>query len=323
MKKISLLGLLSFFCVIITSAQDQGIDKEDTRLLSQPAISDSKIAFIYAEDLWVANKNGSNPKRLTVDEGIEQNPIFSPDGKTIAFSAEYDGNTDVFIVPTEGGIPKRLTWHPYPDFVRDFTPDGRKVLFLSQRDVFTNRYGRLFKVDIEDGNVEPLKIPNANWADYNQDGSFIAYTPISDRFEQWKNYRGGTATRIWIYDTKTYEVSEIPKPEEGSNDSNPHWLNNKVFFRSDRDGEFNIYSYDPLSKEVAKHTSFEDFPVLDLYANDEQIIFEQAGYLHILDPNSGNTSRIKVGIATDLLELRPRFVKGDEYVRDVDYRLLQ
>ncbi|QYA24293.1 peptidase S41 [Gramella sp. MT6] len=317
MKQITLSGLLSIFFGIICSAQDGGINKEDTRLLSQPAISDSKIAFIYAEDLWVANKDGSNPKRLTVDEGVERNPIFSPDGKSIAFSAEYDGNTDVFIVPTEGGIPKRLTWHPYADIVRDFTPDGKNVLFLSQRSVFTNRYASLFKVDIEQGNVEPLKIPNANWATYNSDGSFIAYTPISDRFDQWKNYRGGTATRIWIYDTKTFEVSEVPKPEGGSNDSNPQWLNNKVFFRSDRDGEFNIYSYDPGVKEVTKHTSFEDFPVLDLYANKGQIIFEQAGYLHTLDPNTGNTSKIKVGIATDLLELRPRFVKGDEYVRGV------
>ena len=318
MKQISLLGLLSFFSLFLTNAQDQGIDNKDTRLLSQPAISDSKIAFIYAEDLWVANKDGSDPKRLTVDEGVERNPVFSPDGKTIALSAEYDGNTDVFIVPTEGGIPKRLTWHPYPDIVRDFTPDGKQVLFLSQRDIFTNRYARLFEVDIQDGTVNPLKIPNAYWAAYNSDKRYLAYTPIADRFEQWKNYRGGTVSRIWIYDTKTYEVSEIPKPEGGSNDSNPQWLGDKVYFRSDRDGEFNIYSFDNASKEVTKHTNFKDFPVLDLYTNEGQIIFEQAGYLHTLEPNSGNIKRIKVGIATDLLELRPRFVSGDEYVRSVE-----
>ncbi|MCM8568863.1 PDZ domain-containing protein [Gramella jeungdoensis] len=315
MKRLSLLALVTFIFIFTTNAQNQGINTEDTRLLWQPAISDSKIAFIYAEDLWVANRDGSNPKRLTVDEGIERDPVFSPDGKTIAFSAEYDGNTDVFVVPTEGGIPKRLTWHPYPDIVRDFTPDGKKVLFLSQRDVFTNRYAKLYNVDIEKGNVEPLKIPHANWADYNSDGSFIAYTPLGDRFNQWKNYRGGTATRIWIYDPETYEISEIPKPEGGSNDSKPQWLNEKVYFRSDRDGEFNIYSYDPASKQVTKHTNFEDFPVTNLSAGKDQIIFSQAGYLHTLDPATGNTSRIKIGIATDLLELRPRFVKGDQYVR--------
>ncbi|MCY2685735.1 S41 family peptidase [Salinimicrobium sp. TH3] len=307
------------FCILLllsglTYAQ---ININDTRLLSQPAMSDSQIAFIYAEDLWVADKNGSNPRRLTVDEGVERNPVFSPDGKTIAFSAEYDGNLDVYVVPAEGGVPKRLTWHPYPDIVRDFTPDGNMVLFTSQRDVFTNRYSSLFNVNIETGNVEPLKIPHANWADYNEDGSKIAYTPLGDRFEQWKHYRGGTTTRIWIYDPETYEVAEVPKPAGGSNDTKPQWLNGKLYFRSDRDGEFNIYSYDPASKAVSRHTNFKDFPVIDLAASRDGIIFEQAGYIHRLDPNSGETNKITVGIATDLLELRPRFVSGDQYVRSV------
>ena len=300
------------FLSIVVNAQ---INTQDTRLLSQPAISGNKIAFIYAEDLWVANRDGSNPKRLTVDEGVERSPIFSPDGKTIAFSAEYDGNIDVYVVPSEGGVPKRLTWHPYPDAVRDFTPDGSKVLFASQRDVFTNRYSSLFEVNIENGNVTPLKIPNAYWASYNNDGSKIAYTPLGDRFEQWKHYRGGTTTRIWIYDPQTFEVTEVPKPEGGSNDTKPQWLQGRLYFRSDRDGEFNIYSYDPAQGTVSKHTDFTDFPVIDLSAGDDEIIFEQAGYLHRLNPQNGQTQKIKIGIATDLLELRPRFVSGEEYVR--------
>ncbi|WP_324720756.1 S41 family peptidase [Salinimicrobium sp. HB62] len=309
---INLPLCLSLFLSLMANAQ---INTQDTRLLSQPAMSDEKIAFIYAEDLWVANRDGSNPKRLTVDEGVERNPVFSPDGSTIAFSAEYDGNIDVYVVPAEGGVPKRLTWHPYPDAVRDFSPDGSKVLFASQRDVFTNRYSSLFEVDIENGNVVPLKIPHANWASYNNDGSKIAYTPLGDRFEQWKHYRGGTTTRIWIYDPETYEVTEVPKPEGGSNDTKPQWLQGKVFFRSDRDGEFNIYSYDPVQGAVSKHTDFKDFPVVDLSAGENEIIFEQAGYLHRLDPQTGRTEKITIGIATDLLELRPRFVSGDKYVR--------
>lgn len=150
---------------------------ENTRLLYQPAISKDKIAFIYAEDLWVANKDGSYPRRLTVDEGVESGPVFSPDGKTIAFSAQYDGNRDVYVIPAEGGIPKRLTWHPGPDVVRDFTPDGKSVLFLSGRNSYTNRYAQLFTVNIATGNDVQLPIPNANWASYNDDGSYIAYTP--------------------------------------------------------------------------------------------------------------------------------------------------
>ena len=305
----------SLFFLLVFNVSAQNVNQQDTRLLSQPAISDSKIAFIYAEDLWVANRDGSNPRRLTVDEGVERNPVFSPDGNQIAFSASYDGNIDVFIVPTEGGVPKRLTWHPYPDVVRDFTPDGKDVLFTSQRTVFTNRFQQLFTVNIENGNVEQLEIPNANWASYNATGDKIAYTPLGDRFDQWKNYRGGTATRIWIYDIKSHEVVEIPKPAEGSNDTQPHWMNGKVYFRSDRDGEFNLFSYDPSSKQVEKHTNFKDFPVLNFSTNNDKIVFEQAGYLHSYDPSSKEQKRIKVGIATDLLELRPRFVKGEDYVR--------
>jgi tricorn protease len=155
----------------------RGIDSSDTRLLEQPAISDSHVAFIYAHDLWVAERDGSYPRRLTVDEGMESRPVFSPDGRYIAFSAEYDGNTDVFVVPVEGGIPTRLTWHPYSDLVEGFTPDGKSVLFLSQRNVFTRRFTQFYTVPMEGGFPEQLPIPNAYHACYSPDGKYMAYTP--------------------------------------------------------------------------------------------------------------------------------------------------
>ncbi len=212
--------------------------------MKSPAISQNNIAFIYAEDLWIANKNGSNPRRLTIDEGVESNPVFSPDGSLIAFSAEYDGNIDVFVVSSQGGIPKRLTWHPGWDQVRDFTPDGKSVLFISRRSTYTNRHAKLYTVAIEGGQPLELPIPTAFSASYSDDGKYIAYTPLYEVFNQWKNYRGGTQSRIWIYDTETYEVVEIDKPSSGGNDTNPQWIGNKVFFRSDRNGEFNLYAYD-------------------------------------------------------------------------------
>ena len=188
MKQIRSLLLLTSCMMLSTQLFAQ--NTTDTRLLWQPTISKNAIAFIYAEDLWVANRDGSYPRRITVSDGIESNPIFSPDGSMIAFTGQYDGNTDVFIVPTAGGVPKRLTWHPGADLVRDFSPDGKKILFASQRNSFTNRYYQLFTVDISTGAEVQLPIPNAFWASYNADGSSIAYTTIPDRFEQWKNYRG-------------------------------------------------------------------------------------------------------------------------------------
>ena len=178
----SLLTVLLFFVLnsIVVSAQNI----TDTRLLWQPTISKNQIAFIYAEDLWVANTDGSYPRRITVSEGAESNPVFSADGSMIAFTGQYDGNTDVFVVPAIGGVPKRLTWHPGADLVRDFSPDGKKILFASQRNSFTNRYYQLFTVDITSGAEEQLDIPNAFWASYSPDGNSIAYTTLPDAFNQ-------------------------------------------------------------------------------------------------------------------------------------------
>jgi tricorn protease len=307
-------SVLSGFLLLLLQPL-MAIDTTNTRLLWQPAISKSHIAFIYAEDLWVASKNGSNPKRITIDEGVESNPVFSPDGSLIAFNAQYDGNTDVFIVPVTGGVPKRLTWHPGADLVRDFSPDGKNILFASQRNSFTSRYVQLFTVDITTGSERQLPVPNAFWASYNSDGSKIAYTTIADRFEQWKNYRGGTMSRIWLYDTKTHAVEEIPKPKDGANDSKPVWRGNKVYFRSDRNGEFNLYSYDATTKAVTQLSRFTDFPVSSLEASVNEIIFAQAGYLHILNLQTNAITQVKVGISADLLDHRPRYVSGDDYIR--------
>lgn len=314
--KIKIRTFLTLILISLNFSLLRGApDPEDTRLLSQPAISNTHIAFIYAEDLWVAGKDGSNPRRLTIDEGIESNPVFSPDGSLIAFNAEYDGNTDVYTVPVTGGVPRRLTWHPYEDAVRGFSPDGKKVLFVSQRNTFTNRLAQLFTVSVNGGKVTQLDIPSAFWATYAPDGKHMAYTPLRDAFEQWKHYRGGRISRIWLYDTEDHSVVEIPKPKGGCNDSNPEWMGTKIYFRSDRNGEFNLFSYDTGTKEITQLTHYEDFPVMDLSVHNGQVVFEQAGYLHIYDVTNGDVNRIKVGIAADLLELRPRFVSGSNYVR--------
>jgi len=292
-----------------------GIDTSDTRMLSQPAVSKSHIAFIYAEDLWVMNADGSNPRRLTVDEGIEGEPCFSPDGSLIAFSAQYDGNTDVFVVPVAGGVPERLTWHPGGDAARGFTPDGKKVLFISQRSTFTGRYSQLFTVGIGGGYPEKLEIPNAYYASWSADGSRMAYTPIPPVHAQWKNYRGGTISTIWLYNFADRSVVRVPKPEEGCNDTDPMWIGDRIYFLSDRNGEFNLFSCNGTGGDLKQHTSFTDFPVLKASGTAGTIILEQAGYLHRYDIASGETKKLTVSIAADLLELRPRYLQGAGYIR--------
>ncbi|RLD71072.1 MAG: peptidase S41, partial [Bacteroidetes bacterium] len=303
------------FLVLFVQINLFGIDPDDTRMMSQPAISNNHIAFIYAEDLWLANTDGSNPHRLTIDKGVESNPVFSPDGKSIAFNANYDGNTDVFIVPVKGGVPKRLTWHPGTDIVKGFTNDGSKVLFASQRSIFTRRYLQLFTVPVTGGFPTKLEIPNAWQASYSPDGKSMAYTPIPGRFKQWKNYRGGTVSTIWLFSFENHSVVIIPQPKERCNDTDPMWIGNTIYFRSDRNGEFNLFSYDISSKSLKQLTEFNDFPILGAAKGDGKIIFEQAGYLHTFDVNSSSSNKLKIGIATDLLELRPRFVKGGNYIR--------
>lgn len=315
MKKLICL-LAMVIIVFCTSLLVNGIDINDTKLLSQPAISDSHIAFVYAGDLWIADTNGSNVHRLTSDDGIESDPVFSPDGKLIAFSAQYDGNTDVFVVSSEGGVPKRLTWHPGADIVRGFTPDGSSVLFISSRFVFTRRYNQLFTVSIKGGFPESLKIPNAYKATYSPDGKRLAYTPLGGRFHQWKHYRGGTVTTIWLYTFADHSVVKIPQPDGRCNDTDPMWTGDKVYFRSDRNGEFNLFSYDINSKKIEQLTQYSDFPILNATAYKDKIIYEQAAHIHILNLQDLQSEKLTVGVATDLLEVRPRYVEGSRYIRN-------
>ena len=305
-------------CLLVTFSHAldlQAVDVRDTRLLSDPAISQQHIAFIYVGDLWTANADGSGARRLTTHAGQESNPRFSPDGKLITFSAQYDGNTDVYVVPVEGGTPQRLTWHPGPDTVLGFTRDGADVLFRSPRSVFTDRHTQLFTVAVEGAFPKLLPLPHAHKASYSPDGKRLAYTPLSERFHQWKHYRGGTVSRIWLYDSADHGVVPIAQPKGRCNDTDPMWLDQGVFFRSDRSGEFNLFLHDVESGTAKQLTHYNDFPVLGASAGAGKVIYEQGGHLHVYDPEQQESTRLRVGVAADLIDVRSRYVGGNRYVR--------
>ncbi len=309
-------ALVLVFCLSASAAS--AVNTTDTRFLNQPAIGGGHIAFVYANDLWVANTDGSSPRRLTSDKGVEANPVFSPDGEWIAFDAQYDGNTDVYVVPVEGGIPTRLTWHPYTDTVCSFTPDGSEVLFRSARQVFTRRYTQLFTVPVVSGFPERLDLPNAVKASYSPDGTRLAYTPLGEPFRQWKNYRGGTATTIWLYTFADHATRMIPQPEGRSNDTDPMWIGNEVYFISDRNGEFNLFSFEPDTGAIQQHTEYTDFPIVSASYGDGLVVFERAATLHTYDIETGSVTDVTIGIATDLQELRLRYVDGADFIRSAD-----
>ncbi|HYH08986.1 MAG TPA: PDZ domain-containing protein [Thermoanaerobaculia bacterium] len=309
MKTLAALLLLAFTLPL------SAVDTTDTRMLSDPAISANRIAFAYANDLWTASLDGSRVQRLTSHAGIEFAPRFSPDGALVAFTGRYEGNADVYVVSASGGEPKRLTWHPGNDMVLGFTADGKSVLFASSREVHTNRFQQLFTVPVGGGAVSKLPVPHASKASISPDGKTVAYVPLREAFHGWKRYRGGTTARILLLDLASLDVEQVPQPEGRSNDSDPHWIGNTLYFRSDRGGEFNVYSFDRASKQVTALTSFTDYPVLGLSATNNRLAIEQGGALHLVDPATKNVTRLKIGVATDLAETRPRFVKGSRYVR--------
>ena len=292
------------------------IDPRDTRMLASPAIHGDSVAFAYDNDLWLVPRAGGSARRLTQAPGREFTPKFSPDGRWLAFSAEYGDNVDVYVMPAGGGEAKRLTWHPGVDLVRGFTPSG-DVLFQSEEGQFTTRLSLLYTMPPTGGVPTRLPVPSGFKAAISPDGKTLAYSPNNEVFRQWKNYRGGTQSRIWLLDLASLAVSEVPKPAGGSNDTDPMWIGATLYFNSDRDGEFNLFRYDAGTKQSTRLTTFADFPVNapDAGANGA-IVFEQAGWLHELDTRSGATRRLVVSAVSDLAEARPRIASDVKWVRE-------
>ncbi len=281
-------------------------------LYQKPTVSRTQIAFVYAGDLWTVSREGGEARRLTAGIGIETDPYFSPDGKLIAFTGEYDGNVDVYVVPAEGGVPKRLTYHPGADRVQGWTPDGKAILFRSGRKSYS-RFSRLFTVPVEGGFPTELPLPMAEEGCFLSDGKQLAHMPIARAFEAWKRYRGGQTTKIWIANLADSSVEKIPR--ENSNDFNPMCAGNKVYFLSDRNGPATIFVYDPASKKVTDVVRNTGLDIKSASAGPDAIAYEQFGSLHLLDLKSGKTKPVEVRLAGDLPGVRPSLEKVARGIR--------
>ena len=290
-----------FLILLFLQAHPQG-----TMLLRQPTISNTHIAFVYANDLWIVGKDGGDAKRLTSNEGQESLPHFSPDGKWIAFTGQYDGNTDVYLIPTEGGQPQRLTWHPGADNVTGWTPDGESVLFASSREAVPTQESKIYKISYKGGMEDALEIPRTVAGEISEDGKYFAYQQIGFWDAEWRNYRGGQAKPIWIVDLKNYSLKMTPQTDNERH-TDPVWLNNVVYFLSERDYANNVWSYNPATNELKQQTFHSDFDAKSLDGGGGVIVYEQGGYLNILNPANGNTKRLTINVRGDFHWARERW----------------
>ena len=305
------LGLLLILLAVsgyvaTTFVEAQNGHGGQTRLLRTPTVSSTQIGFAYANNIWVVPRTGGSARRLTSFQGQTFNPHFSPDGRWIAFSGEYAGNTDVYIVPSEGGEPKRLTWHPSADSVEGWTPDGRSVLFASSRASWApSGAPRFWTVPVEGGVEEPMAIPRGYQGKISADGTRIAYRMNNSWDEERRNYRGGQNRPIWIVDLKSYDL--VSPPWTDSKDTMPVWVGDSVFFISDRDGVANVWEFQTKSQKLAQITKFTDFDVKSMDSGPGTVVFEQAGYVHELDPKSGKEKIVSIIATGDFPWMMPNW----------------
>jgi len=283
---------------------------ENPHIFQHPALSKDLVCFGYAGDLWTVPRTGGKAARLTVGVGIETAPVFSPNGSTIAFTADYDGNVDVFTVPAAGGVPYRVTYHPAADFVVAWTPDGKDIVFRSTRDA-KSRYTQLYTVPAKGGPAKLLPLPMAYQGAMSPDGKEIAYSPLPPAFGfdytafvAWGNYHGGRASTIWLTTLPGLESSEIP--HENSSDFNPVYVGGKIYFLSGRKGHTTIFKYDPATKKVTEALANDGPDIRSLAGEGNTLVYDQLGELHLFDTASSKSTLLHVEIDADLPEVRPQ-----------------
>ena len=300
--------------------------KAQTKLLRFPDVYDDHIVFTYASDLWTVSTKGGMAIRLTAHPGMEVFAKFSPDGKYIAFTGQYDGDEQVYVIPSTGGMPKQLTFYPakgpltqrwgYDNQVMGWSVDSKSVIFRSQRDSWTLPESRLYSVSITGGAASALPMPEAGSGDYSPDGKKIVYSPRTRDFRSEKRYSGGQANTLYIYDINSNDAKKISEGERASRDA--MWIGNKIYFNSDKDGKFNLYSYDIASGKTVDATFFKDWDVRWPSSDEEsQVIYERNGELELFNISTNKTEKLSITVPDDGLYKRPHSINVTEYIESI------
>ena len=312
--------LLAPFLLLLCAAL--AAHAQGTRLLRHPTVSRDSVAFEYAGDLWIVPRSGGTARRLTSTPSFEIDPYFSPDGSQIAFTATVAGNTDVYVVSTNGGDPKRLTYHPALDRVRGWAPDGKSIIFASNRTGAPQQsYFQLWSISIDGGLPEMLPLPRAFYGAYSPDGTRLAYEEFSMAFipewhetSMWRHYRGGRTHPISIINLSDYSVQKLPWTN--SNDTFPMWIGNTIYFISDRNHTANLFSYRVDTKQLSQITHHDDFDVMTASAGADAVVYEQAGYIYLIDTKSGKSQKLNIEVTGDLPWAREQFKKVASMIRN-------
>jgi len=300
------LSLLFLGTAILALADDAPL------LATWPTVNKTDITFSYGGYLWTVPRSGGEARQLTTG-GHETTPFYSPDGKWIAFTGQYDGNADVYVIPAGGGEPRRLTWHPAPDTVVGWTPDGKKVLFTSARDAYAD-FERLYTVPVGGGVPEVLPMWRGEAASFSPDGARIAYVPNLRWQEAWKRYRGGQTTPIYVVGLKNLALEKLPR--ENSNDDQPVWIGDTIYFLSDRNGPVTLFAYDTKTKQVKQVVENKGFDLKSVSGGPDALVYEQFGGIYLFDPKSGKSTHVDIKIAGDLPATRPHWVKVADKIQN-------
>jgi len=321
-KSLSILCFTFMLFPALLFAQDQA------RLMRFPSVHGQQLVFSYAGDLYSVPTNGGMARKLTNDPGYEMFSHFSPDGKTIAFTAQYDGNTEVYTMPSQGGVPARLTITATlgrddisdrmgpNNIVMAWTPDGRNIIYRSRKQTFNDFIGKLFMVPVTGGMSQELPLPAGGFCSYSPDGKQLAYNRVFREFRTWKYYKGGMADDIWIYDFASKTTRNITGNK--SQDIFPMWFGDEIYFCSDRDRTMNLFCFNLKTNQTRKVTNYTDYDIKFPSAGDNRIAYENGGYIYIFDIKTQTSTKVQIQIADDFNTARNELKDATRFMGSVN-----